>query len=298
MSQIPPVSILDAAEGRVPASGVYGIVHRPSGRVYVGGSRDVFRRWRTHVWSLNRGRHHAPALLEAWCVDGLSAFAFVVLERCPRAMLAEREQVWLDAFPGPLNTSLSAACPPLDPLVAVKIGRANAGRTHVKTEETRRRLSVALAGPATSPETRAKISAALRGRKCPWAAGDANPTRLPEVREKMRLAARGRVITPETRAKISAANRGCPGRPISEVVKRAISESNRRRRGEVRGSCPGISAANRHTWADPEIRAKRVAGIRAVISSAQRSASAREQWRRWKEQGNVSALGHGGTGDA
>ena len=82
-------------------SGVYGIVHWPTGRVYVGSSCDVFRRWRAHVGFLNSGRHHAVQLLDRWLFDGPGAFAFVVLEACPRADLQVREQAWLDSFEAP-----------------------------------------------------------------------------------------------------------------------------------------------------------------------------------------------------
>lgn len=271
------------------ARGVYAIIHRPSGRAYVGSSSDVIRRWQVHVGSLNKGRHHSAALLDAWLVSGPIAFSFCLLERCQQDRLVSREQLWLDSFPVPFNTSSRAASPSLDPVVATKIGAANRGKVRrPATEVERMAIRDRLLGHPTSAKTRAKISAALLGRKCPWMAGDANPTRRAEVREKMRQAALGHSVSTEARAKISAALRGRPGHSISEAAKRVIGESNRRRHGEVRGPCPRISDANRRTWSDPEIRVKRVAGIRAAISSAQRSASAYEQWRRRKEQGGMS----------
>jgi group I intron endonuclease len=75
-------------------------------------------------------------------------------------------------------------------------------------------LAAKLQGHVVSDETRAKISAAnkgrLRGRK-----------RSPEAVAKTAAANRGRVVSPETRAKIAAAlqGRSCP----------AVAEANRRR---------------------------------------------------------------------
>lgn len=190
-------------------SGVYAIVHRPSGRAYVGSSCDVFRRWRGHAGSLNDGRHHADALLDLWLIDGAAAFSFVVLEQCPKDMLQAREQEWLDSFAEPLNTSRDTRCPMFDPEVAARQGAKMKGR--VFTPEHRARLSESHKGipsatkgrkrtrpqRAWTEEERRQISARLMGHPV----SDA-------TRAKQRIAKLGKPLTKEHRASLSAAFAG------------------------------------------------------------------------------------------
>lgn len=78
--------------------GVYAIVHRPTGRVYVGASRDVSRRWTKHRNRLNAGVHVNASLQAVWTQDGADAFGWVMLEAVDiLAMLQERERFHLDA---------------------------------------------------------------------------------------------------------------------------------------------------------------------------------------------------------
>ena len=220
-------------------SGVYAIVQRSSGHVYVGSSRDVFRRWRDHVRCLSSGRHHSPALLDAWLLDGMEAFWFVVLEQCPLDDLAIREQAWLDSFEHLLNASHTVK--PHPTLVsAAKISRALRGRTLSDTH--REKIRQGLLGHPVSPEARAHMSAALRPKRAI----------LPETRLKM-IASRHRngwVPSAEHRAKVSAANLGRIHTPDTRAK---------------------VSAAVRAAWigrlrkpASPEARAKMSASMRAV----------------------------------
>jgi predicted DNA-binding protein (UPF0251 family) len=92
-------------------------------------------------------------------------------------------------------------------------------------------------GLGVPPETRAKISAALRGRII-----------SAETRAKVSAVNRGRIISAETRAKISAAKKGKPRGPRGPVS------------AETRAK---ISAAGRGRTLSPETIAKRTATFRA-----------------------------------
>jgi hypothetical protein len=61
-------------------SGVYVIRHCPSGRVYVGSSRNIATRWANHRATLNSGRHGNRGLQADWARDGAAAFEFLVVE--------------------------------------------------------------------------------------------------------------------------------------------------------------------------------------------------------------------------
>lgn len=196
-------------EGTLKISGVYAIIHQPSGRAYVGSSCDVFRRWKGHVGALTRGRHSSVRLLDAWLLDGPGAFTFVILAQCAREVLQEREQEWLDSFTDPLNTSRDTRCPMFDPAVAARQGAKMKGR--VFTPEHRANLSSSHKGLPSpmkgrtfpgritiiSQEQRAKISATLK-----------NHPVSEESRIKMRAAKLGRPMNAETRARLSSAQRG------------------------------------------------------------------------------------------
>lgn len=75
------------------AAGVYAIVHRPSGRVYIGATRDMGRRWTRHRNRLRACAHANPSLQAAWDEDGERAFECVHLEVVnDLAQLQERER--------------------------------------------------------------------------------------------------------------------------------------------------------------------------------------------------------------
>lgn len=88
--------------------GVYGIVHSPSGRTYIGSSIDVINRYSFHKHALRHGIHKTSELQRMWNQDGEDCFEFKVLEFCGRDVLLDREQHWLDLQAEPLNTLRNA----------------------------------------------------------------------------------------------------------------------------------------------------------------------------------------------
>jgi len=76
--------------------GVYKIECRPNGRVYVGSSKRIYRRWSEHRAALRRNRHHCRHLQRAWNVYGESQFTFLILEECGHEELELREQFHVD----------------------------------------------------------------------------------------------------------------------------------------------------------------------------------------------------------
>ena len=144
--------------GHDTLSGVYAIIHQPSGRAYVGSSRHIFKRWWHHANTLNHGRHHAADLQDLWLLSGPGAFVFVVLEQCAIEDLVLREQAWLDSFEAPLNASLNAACGQLDPRVAEKGAAKRRGQK--RPPEVGQKIAAALRGQPLTEERKAKISAA------------------------------------------------------------------------------------------------------------------------------------------
>ena len=73
-------------------SGIYGVVHIPTGTSYIGSSVDLYGRIMDHIQNNSSNLHLQNAIVKY----GLSHFAFVILEYCISSDLLKREQHFLD----------------------------------------------------------------------------------------------------------------------------------------------------------------------------------------------------------
>jgi group I intron endonuclease len=183
-------------------AGVYQIRHLDSGKVYVGSSGNISRRWKRHREELRSNKHHSRLLQRAWLKYGEGAFAFELLEAVPdRVARVEREQHWLTATDccNPARGyniapfAVSPKCSPVTEEARAKMRAARLGKR--VSDETRQRMCEAQRGRTHSDEARARMSAAHTGRKL-----------APEHVEKIRVKMLGRPVSEETRAKISASH--------------------------------------------------------------------------------------------
>lgn len=160
---------------------IYAIVS-PSGRAYIGSTKDFRTRKATHRYTMKNGKHACSALQRAHDKYGLDAMDFRIIENCSEEDRISREQWWIDNhsnYFGRIYNSSSIA-----------------GRPE-HTAEVRKKISdkAKLRGPV-SLETREKLAAVWRGRK-----------HSEETKAKMR--ANGlRSITPEAVKKLVDANKG------------------------------------------------------------------------------------------
>ena len=72
--------------------GVYGIKNVKSGKMYIGKSVDVYRRWRSHFVKLGKGIHINPHLQSSYNKYGESFFVCGVIEQCARDVIDRREK--------------------------------------------------------------------------------------------------------------------------------------------------------------------------------------------------------------
>jgi hypothetical protein len=115
----------------------------------------------------------------------------------------------------------------LSPDAKAKISEALRGKPRKPfTPEHRARIGKAKKGKPRSPETRAKISEALRGKP--------HKPFTPEQRAQISETLKGKPPSPETRAKISEAKKGKPHKPHSPETRVRISEAQQRRWSERR----------------------------------------------------------------
>lgn len=160
--------------------GIYIITCLPTGKIYVGSSINLRKRWNMHRRELRSGVHCNQYLQRAWNKYGEIAFTFEILELVMPWGLIDREQYWIDKL-SPFDERGFNIVP-------------NAGSTLGRkvSEETKAKMRVANKGRLWSPERRTAFSAANKGNK--YALGN-----------KVNL---GRIQSPETRAKRSAALKG------------------------------------------------------------------------------------------
>lgn len=80
----------------VNASGIYRIINRRDGKIYIGSSRDLRARVFCHFTYLRNGKHSNQYLQFAFNKYGEESFDFEILELCDEAVLLDREQHHID----------------------------------------------------------------------------------------------------------------------------------------------------------------------------------------------------------
>ena len=211
---------------------IYQIRCIETGDCYVGSTSNRDERWGAHRRDLNKGRHHAPHMQNAWAKYGCDAFEFMVLETCDgtgqdlKQVLKVREDCWITAL-RPTYNVLAAAYSALGfkhPRESVerraalqrgvkrpaelveRIAAKHRGKKMPR--EAIERTAAANRGRKRSDEAKAKTRAALLGRKkSPEHVEAMRKARLgfthtDEAKEKNRIASTGRVKPESARAKM------------------------------------------------------------------------------------------------
>ena len=81
------------------AAGIYKIVNKTNGKIYIGSASDVKRRWREHKYKLKKGIHPNKHLLSSWQINGEENFVYEILEIVDDLeMLLERENFYIDHY--------------------------------------------------------------------------------------------------------------------------------------------------------------------------------------------------------
>lgn len=175
--------------------GVYMFTCLANGKRYIGSSYDIYKRLQEHLGHLARNDHENHYLQEAWNFYGEDAFDVVILEECLLDARNARERVLILEYSPEWNLKL----PNLerDAWAASEETRAKisaAGRGRPKSEEHRARIGESQVGKKLSQATRDRIAAAHTGKKL-----------SEEHKQKVSEAGRGRAKSPEMRAKNSLA---------------------------------------------------------------------------------------------
>lgn len=124
----------------IGVSGIYTITNLVNGKIYVGSSIGIKKRFWEHKSALRNNKHCSAHLQKAFTKYGIENFSFELLIECDKKFLQSAEQYWINM----LNSAnhkygYNIACV--------------AGSTK---------------GLPFTDEHRKKISEAKRGQKCPW----------------------------------------------------------------------------------------------------------------------------------
>lgn len=200
------------------SSGIYCILCTANGKRYVGQSRNVQRRLIVHRSLLRRGVHFNVHLQAAYTKYESESFETSVLELCGEDMLDIRERAWIAYFHsterefGYNQESGGKLLKRQSSETKARISAAGRGRKlGPPSAEHRRRLSEALRGKPLSAEHCQRMSEAVRE----------SPVALERCR-RIGKANLGRKHTPEAKARMSDAQR-----------QRAATPEDRARRSEV-----------------------------------------------------------------
>lgn len=177
--------------------GIYKIVS-PSGRIYIGQSLDISRRFSDYLLLQNCKKQ--TRLYSSFLKYGVHNHTFGAIEVCDRFILNERERYWQEHFDVLSKKGLNC--------MYVKTNQS----PRMVSEETRRRIGEKSKGRIKSPETRAKVSKANTGKK-----------RSPEFILRMIAISKGRIASEETRQKQRLNNLG---KKHSQSTKDKVSKAN------------------------------------------------------------------------
>jgi hypothetical protein len=136
-------------------------------------------------------------------------------------------------------------------------------------------------GAIHTPETRAKISAAMKGKNSP----NYGKTLSPETKAKLSAAQKGKTLSTETKAKISAAQKGKTLSPETKAKMSAAKKDTSRSletRVKISESLKGENHPLYGKTLSPEIKAK--------ISAATKGKNSHNYGKMWITNGEISKL--------
>jgi len=211
--------------------GVYKIINKIDGKIYIGSSLDLKRRFKEHKSHLKRDKHCNRYLQRAWNKYGEDNFEFIILNsfesiECKDLLILEQEQIDLfKSYDSSLGYNLSKTADRnsgwhMTESAKQKIREKNSGVLNYffgkhHTNEVKQLISKVHKGKIISQEHRDSISRVNKGCK--------RGIVSIETRQKISLANKGKVRDEETKLKLSLSS---IGKNHSEETKEKIRTAN------------------------------------------------------------------------
>lgn len=197
--------------------GIYMIKNLVNGKIYIGKSFDIKKRWSNHKYELNKGIHVNNHLQSAWNKYGENCFEFSIIEECNKDDLSNKEIYWIketDAYRSGYNQTEGGE------------------GTHL-TDDIKNKIGAAAKEWWANPENKNRMSELRKGEGSFWygktfpddmiqklSESHKNPSE--EIRKKYSDANKGRTMSEEARNKISESSKG---RKVSEETRKKIREA-------------------------------------------------------------------------
>lgn len=217
-------------------TGIYKIFNKVDGKFYLGSAKDFKKRWTSHVNLLRNGKHHSPHLQHAWSLYGEDSFSFLKILVCDPKNLLVYEQICLDGLAPEYNVCRVAGNSlgrKLSDETKAKISAKALGRKW--TEESKKKLSKTMSGRKKPDGWGSHLigNTHAKGSKHTEEWKKANSLRMTgraspkteEHRAKISAALKGRKASDESRANQAAAQRGKQRRPYN-LKKRATGAND------------------------------------------------------------------------
>ena len=210
--------------------GVYSITNTANGKIYIGSSVNIDKRFSGHRNALNKGKHENSHLQRAWDKHGIESFRFAVLCEAESGQdVRSLEQQYLDQLTTGTSYNISKnAC-------GASFGEDNPA----KRDDVRKKISAGLLGKKLTETAKTNIGAAVAQR---W--------KDPEYRRKMKDAKILQWADTVWKAKILSDRK----QAVSLLTK---AERNARWGDPIRGTKRDGAAYTKSItkrWADPEQR--------------------------------------------
>ncbi len=172
-------------------SGIYQIIHKDSGKRYIGSGVDIGKRKCYHLRSLKQNKHCNCHLQNAWNKYGQQKFIFEVIEYCQKDRLLDYQQHYINLFNFKMLYNIN-------PIAYSNLGRKGQipwikGKKH--SIETRKKISEAHKGKKLSEQTKRKISQVSKGKK-------------PSEQTKKKMSEAKQNMSDQTKRKMSQVKKG------------------------------------------------------------------------------------------
>lgn len=181
----------------------YKLTHKPTGRFYIGSTKNLEMRIRNHRTKLLNGTHYSPKFQEVFTDWDEIEVEFVYTQTEEDALELEQRGINMNFLSDLCCNSRKVALKPPS-----------------KSEEAKRRISEAMSTRVVSEETREKQSKRRKGVPVKW-----TEEGLASFRAKMV----GREVSEETRQKLADINKGRKFTPehVQKMIDKAASRSKR-----------------------------------------------------------------------
>ena len=206
--------------------GIYKITNLVNGKVYIGQTNDIERRWKEHERTF---KNNDEVLYRAMRKHGFENFSFEILMLCEEDLLDLMEIYYIKMYNSYIYAENSNG------YNMTKGGEGIRGKKHSK--KFKKFLSEIHTGKTHSEETKKKISESLKGENNPFY----GKHHTEETKQKLREKNTGKTHSEETKKKMSESRKGkkmseknkiklieaIKGKPKSEEHKKKLSESHK-----------------------------------------------------------------------